>query len=139
MCVTLPVIVSLSYAAENVYIAKVRPRDCSTLTIMCGLSRGALLLLTPAIAATDALFNMSRLGPAEQVAIAIATLHRGAYFGFIWLIDWGGSVFAAQVGYFVTGSSLILGMLVYGEQHALWTWMVLASMFARLSLVQPKR
>ncbi|MEL6792056.1 MAG: DMT family transporter, partial [Pseudomonadota bacterium] len=42
--VALPVIVSLSYAAENVYIAKMKPESASTLIVMWGLSVGGFLL-----------------------------------------------------------------------------------------------
>jgi drug/metabolite transporter (DMT)-like permease len=45
--VVLPLIVALSYAAENIYIATARPAGVEALTIMCGLFWGALILLTP--------------------------------------------------------------------------------------------
>jgi drug/metabolite transporter (DMT)-like permease len=63
----------------------------------------------------------------------------GAYFGFIWLIGQAGPVFASQVGYVVTGSGVVLGMIVYGERHSPWIWAALALMFAGLALVKPRR
>ena len=42
--VALPVIVSLAYAAENIYISTSKPPDCGALTVICGLSWGALIL-----------------------------------------------------------------------------------------------
>jgi drug/metabolite transporter (DMT)-like permease len=137
--VVLPVIVSLSYAGENIYIAAARPDGCDGLTIMCGLFWGALLLLTPLVLATGAWFDITRLGPPEQAIIVISGLHLGAYFGFIWLIGQGGPVFAAQVAYVVTGSGVVMGMIFYGERHSPWIWAALGLMFAGLALVKPRQ
>ncbi len=137
--VALPVIVSLAYAAENIYIAIARPPGCGALTVICGLSWGALILLTPALVAAGAWVDIARLGPPEQAIIASSALHMGAYFGFIWLIGQAGPVFASQVAYVVTGSGVILGMIVYAERHSPWFWAALALMFAGLALVKPKR
>jgi len=137
--VALPVIVTLAYAGENIYIAAARPPGCDTLTVMCGLSWGALTLLTPPMLAAGAWVDISRFGPPEQAIIAISTLHIFAYFGFIWLIGQAGPVFAAQVAYVVTGSGVVLGMVVYGERHSPWVWGALGLMFAGLALVKPRR
>ncbi|MHA1537748.1 MAG: DMT family transporter [Alphaproteobacteria bacterium] len=137
--VALPVIVSLSYATENIYIAAARPAGIDALTILCGLLWGGLILLTPLVVASGAWFDITHLGPPEQAIIANAVLHLGAYFGFIWLIGQAGPVFASQVAYVVTGSGVILGMIVYAERHSVWIWAALALMFAGLALVKPKR
>jgi drug/metabolite transporter (DMT)-like permease len=137
--VAAPVFVSLAYAGENVYIASARPAGVDAFTIMCGMFWGALILLIPISLATDAWFDITRLGPPEQAVIAVTGLHLFAYFGFIWLIGQAGPVFAAQVAYVVTSSGLILGMAIYGERHSPWIWAALALMFAGLALVKPKR
>ncbi len=137
--VALPVIVALAYAGENIYIAAARPPDIDALTILCGLSWGALILLTPVALVSDAWFDITRLGPPEQAIVVISALHMGAYFGFIWLIGQAGPVFASQVAYVVTGSGVVLGMIVYAERHSPWIWAALALMFAGLALVKPKR
>jgi drug/metabolite transporter (DMT)-like permease len=137
--VALPVIVSLAYAAENIYISARKPPDCGALTVICGLGWGALILLTPAVIAADAWVDITRFGPPEQAIIAISFLHMGAYFGFIWLIGQAGPVFASQVGYVVTASGVILGMALYDERHSPWVWAALALMFAGLALVKPRR
>ena len=137
--VALPVIVSLAYAGENIYIAAARPPGCDALTIMCGLFWGALILLIPVLLAADAWFDITRFDPPEQATIAITALHLCAYFGFIWLIGQAGPVFASQVAYVVTGSGVILGMIIYGERHSPWIWAALGLMFAGLALVKPRR
>ena len=137
--VALPVIVALSYAAENVYIATSKPKGCDALTTMCGLTWGALILLIPAVLVSDAWFDLTRFGSPEQAVIAISGLHICAYFGFIWLIGQAGPVFASQVGYVVTSAGVILGMILYDERHSLSVWGALLIMFAGLALVKPQR
>ena len=137
--VALPVIVALTYAAVNIYISTSKPPDCGALTVICGLSWGALILLTPAVIAADAWVDITRLGSPEQAIIAISFLHMGAYFGFIWLIGQAGPVFASQVGYIVTASGVVLGMAFYGERHSPWIWAALALMFVGLALLKPRR
>lgn len=137
--VILPVITSLAYAGENIYISTSKPPDCGALTVICGLSWGALVLLIPAVIAADAWVDISRQDPPEQAIIAISFIHMAAYFGFIWLIGQAGPVFASQVGYVVTASGVVLGMILYGERHSPWVWAALALMFAGLALVKPRR
>ncbi|MFQ5566307.1 MAG: DMT family transporter, partial [Paracoccaceae bacterium] len=137
--VALPVIVSLSYAGENIYLAAARPPGIDALTILCGLLWGALILLTPLAAVSGAWFDITRLGPPEQAIFANSALHLCAYFGFIWLIGQAGPVFASQVAYVVTGSGVVLGMIFYNERHSPWIWAALALMFAGLALVKPRR
>jgi drug/metabolite transporter (DMT)-like permease len=137
--VALPVIITLSYAAENIYIAAARPPGCDTLTVMCGLTWGALIMLAPLMPAAGAWVDITRLGPPEQAILAISALHILAYFGFVWLIGQTGPVFAAQVAYVVTGWGVVLGMAVHGERHSPWVWGALGLMFAGLALVKPRR
>jgi len=137
--VALPVIVTLSYAGENIYIAAARPPGLSTLTVMCGLSWGALALLTPLTLATGAWVEISRLDGPEIAIVATSVLHVGAYFGFVWLIGHAGPVFAAQVAYVVTGSGVAFGMVFYGERPSPWIWGALVLMFAGLALIKPRQ
>jgi len=136
--IVLPVIVTLCYAGESLYIAAARPAECDTLAVMCGLSWAALALLLPVNAFFDGWVDIFRLGPPELAILAISAIHIFAYFGFIWLIGHAGPVFAAQVAYVVTGSGVALGMIVYGERPSAWVWGALAFMFAGLTLVKPR-
>jgi len=137
--IILPVIVTLSYAAESLYLAARRPPGFDTLTVMCGLSWGSLVLLIPALAATGGWVDITRLGPPELAILFNTAIHLVAYFGFLWLINQAGPVFAVQVGYVVTGSGVGFGMLVYGERPSPWVWAALGLMFLGLALVKPRR
>lgn len=135
--VLLPVIVSVSYAAENIVIAVARPDRCDSLTILCGFNWAALIFLFPILLVSDAWFDLYPFGVAEQATLAISIVHIAAYFGFIWLVTRAGPVFAAQVGYVVTGSGVLLGIILFGEQHSWWIWTALVLMMAGLVLVHP--
>ncbi len=136
--VALPVLVSISYAAENIWIARLQPKEMTTMTVMWGLSVGGLLLLAPIVFSLDILFDITVLGPAELAVIASSAVHICAYFGFVWMINRSGPVFASQVGYIVTTTGVLLGMAFYDERHSAWVWAALALMMIGLSLVKPE-
>ena len=137
--VILPVIVTIAYAGENIYIAAQRPPGIGSLVILCGLSWGALIQITPVMLASGSWVDLAHLGPAELAILANCALHLIAYGGFVWLITAGGPVFASQVAYIVVGMGVLGGMIVYGERHSPWVWAALALMFAGLALVKPRR
>ena len=125
-------------AAENVWIARLQPKGMSTLTVMWGLSVGGLFLLAPIVFSMDILFDITAMGPAEMAVIASSIVHICAYFGFVWMINRSGPVFASQVGYIVTATGVLLGMAFYDERHSIWVWAALALMMIGLSLVKPE-
>ncbi len=137
--VLAPLAVALSYSGENIVIAKSDMRDLGPFAMLCGLSWGALGLLTPVVLATHSWFDITAFGPPELAVLGITMLHLVAYAGYIWLIGQAGPVFAAQVGYVVTGTGVLLGMVVLGERYSLWVWAALAVMALGLTLVQPRQ
>ena len=135
--VALPVLVAVSYAAENIWIARLQPKSMSTLMVMWGLSVGGVVLLAPVTFGLGVLFDISAMGPAEMAVIASSIVHICAYFGFVWMIKRSGPVFASQVGYIVTATGVLLGMAFFDERHSAWVWAALALMMIGLSLVKP--
>lgn len=135
--VLLMVVVALSYAGENVFIAVATPSGCDALTTMTGLTLGALALLAPLMVIPGVWVDMFRLESAEQAILAVTVLHMIAYFGFVWLIARAGPVFAAQVSYVVTTTGVVLGILFFDEQPSAWIWGAMALMFVGLALVKP--
>lgn len=135
--VALPVLVAVSYAAENIWIARLQPKGMTTITVMWGLSVGGVLLLTPVTFGLGVLFDITAMGPAELAVIASSLVHICAYFGFVWMINRSGPVFASQVGYIVTATGVLLGMAFFDERHSAWIWAALALMMVGLSLVKP--
>ncbi len=141
----LPVIIALSYATENVYIARQKPADLHPLQVMWGLTIAAAAMLFPAALAEGGIglgldtAGFAALGRAEAALLASSVLHVLSYFGLVWLIGHAGPVFASQVGYVVTASGVAWGMLVLGERHSVMVWAALALIFAGLALVRPRR
>ncbi|MBK0401090.1 DMT family transporter [Limibaculum sp. M0105] len=137
--VVLPVLVALSYSAENVVIARWMPPGTDPVQAMCGLLLAATLMVAPTMLALGATPDLSDFGWREGALLASAVLNVGCYLGFVWLIANGGAVFAAQTAYVVTGSGVALGMMVLGERHSPWVWAALGLLFAGLALVRPRR
>ena len=137
--IVLPVIVSLSYAAENVFISRARPPGMSSPQVMCGLTWGSVLLVAPAMVASGGWVPLAGPGPAELALAGTSLVHAVCYLGLVWLIGHAGPVFASQVGYVVTGAGVAWGMVVLGERHSPWVWGALALMLAGLALVRPRR
>lgn len=137
--VALPILVALSYAGENIWIAVAQPRDLDAIGALCGLSIAALALIAPLLLVEGSWVEPWRFGRPEQAMLLMAALHIFAYAGLIWLITTGGAVFGAQVGYVVMGSGVVIGMIALGERHPLWVWAALALMAAGVALVKPRR
>lgn len=137
--VMVALITGLSYTIENIYIAKAQPKECGALQTLCGLSWAALLMIAPLTAASSTWMMPSGSMSDELALVAMTMAHLLAYGGFVWLIGQAGPVFAAQVGYVVTVSGVILGMAFFGESHTAWVWLSLLLMLGGLALVQPKR
>lgn len=129
----------LCYTVENIFIARARPGDCTALQTLCGLSWAAMLLIAPVAAMTGTWMPVGTFDVAEFSLVAMTVMHLIAYGGFVWLIGQAGPVFAAQVGYPVTLSGVLLGMAVLGESHSGWVWLSLCLMLVGLSLVQPRK
>lgn len=136
--VILPVITSLSYSAENIYLAWARRSDLDPFVVLTGLFLGALVLLLPATLATGGWMELGAFDIAELALVGQTFAHIGAYGGFVWLIGRAGPVFAAQVSYVVTLTGVFLGMTVLGETHSHWVWLSLVAMLAGLALVKPR-
>lgn len=136
--VGVSMITCLAYTVENIYIARYQPQGTTALQTLCGLSWGALLLITPLVAGTGLWMELDTQGRAEPALLAMTLAHLCAYGGFVWLISKAGPVFAAQVGYVVTLTGVGLGMVLLGEAHSVWVWASLVLMLVGLALVQPR-
>ncbi len=136
--VVLPVLISLCYTVENIYIGRAQPRDIDPMQTMCGLFLAATVLQVPAVAVTGQIMLPGDFDLAEISLVVMTCFHIGAYAGFVWLISRAGPVFAAQVAYIVTLAGVVLGIAVLGEENSGWVWLSLLLMMLGLALVQPR-
>lgn len=136
--IALPVLISLCYTIENIYISKSQPQDIDPMQTMCGLFWAGSILLIPAAIWSGEVMALGRFDLAEISLIIMTLLHIGAYGGFVWLIARAGPVFAAQVAYIVTIAGVMMGIVIFAEQNSTWVWLSLVLMMVGLALVQPR-
>ncbi|MGF1551617.1 MAG: DMT family transporter [Paracoccaceae bacterium] len=137
--VVLPMIVALSYASENIVIARFRPEDADAFVTGCGLLWAATVMLAPIVALGGLDATPDDLGAPFAALVAAVLLNIVAYVGFVWLNGEGGAVFASQVGYVVTATGVVSGLVFLGERHAWTVWLAMALLFAGIALVRPRR
>ena len=136
--IALPVLTSLCYTVENIYIGVAQPRDLDPMQTICGLFWAAAILQLPVSVGTGEAMPLGTFDVAEVSLIAMTFMHIVAYSGFVWLIGRAGPVFAAQVGYIVTLAGVLLGIIVLGEENSTWVWLSMGVMMVGLALVQPR-
>ena len=78
--IALPVLTSVSYTIENVYIARAKPAELDPMQTMAGLFFAALVLLAPVTAATGTWMAVGRLDWAEISLILMTFAHVGGLF-----------------------------------------------------------
>jgi drug/metabolite transporter (DMT)-like permease len=138
--VLFALIAPLSYSVENVYIALRRPSGSNAFVLLGGMLGAASLILLPVVWVSDAWAPLDLLMALPPWWIpALSAINVIAYVIFIELIRMTGPLFAAQMGYVVTASGVLWGIVIFGEMHSAWVWAALAVMFAGIALVHPRR
>ena len=127
---------ALSYATENLLIAKIRPPRTESLTLLLGMMLVATLALLPLVLATKSFAPLAwPWGAVEWSIVGMAAINVFSYWLFIYLVTATGPIFATQMAYLVMVSGVLWGMLIFGESHSAWIWGALAVMLAGLALV----
>ena len=130
---------ALSYAAENVVIAKFRPPGTQSLTLLLGMMSVATLALVPLVFATDSFVALAwPWGPVQWAIVGMAAVNVFSYWLFIYLVTATGPIFASQMAYVVTISGVAWGLVIFAERHSAWIWAALALMLAGVALVAPR-
>jgi drug/metabolite transporter (DMT)-like permease len=130
---------ALSYAAENIIIAKFRPNSTQSLTLLLGMMTVATLALVPIVLATGSFVPLGwPWSTAEWSIVGMAAINVLSYWLFIYLVGATGPIFASQMAYVVMVSGVLWGLLIFGESHSGWIWGALGLMLAGLALVGQK-
>jgi drug/metabolite transporter (DMT)-like permease len=130
---------ALSYATENLLIAKIRPPRTESLTLLLGMMLVAMLALLPLVLATKSFAPLGwPWGAVEWSIVGMAAINVFSYWLFIYLVTATGPIFATQMAYLVMVSGVLWGMLIFEESHSAWIWGALAVMLVGLSLVGQK-
>ncbi len=133
--VVLCLLVPLSYAASNIYIARHRPEGVDSIALAGAMQLGSWVCLLPL-----ALWQGVHLPvPPAHAGDWALLLHGGlSWVGsllFFEVMRLAGPVFFSQTGFLVTLWGVFWGWLLFGETHSLWVWGAMGAIFAGLALV----
>ena len=126
------------YKTRNYDIKK--PIEVNSITLALGSSAITILILLPVVFYFELFIDIKY--PFQKIEfsiIALGLITAVAYTLFIYLITNAGAVFASNVGYVVTISGVIWGIVLFQETHSYWVWLSLITMIIGLSLVSPRR
>ncbi|MCH2095021.1 MAG: DMT family transporter [Rhodobacteraceae bacterium] len=133
-------IAPLFYAFEGNYVARWGTLDLDPIQTLFGASVvGAGIALPLAIGSGQWINPLGTWGAPDWALVASAILHAFAYSTYVWLVGRAGSVFAAQVAYFVTLFGIVWAMLFLGEVYGHWIWGALGLILLGVFFVQPRR
>jgi len=131
---------ALSYAAEAVLIALLRPAATPAVTLLWGMMLVSALTLAPIVLATGSFVPLAwPWGGIEWAIVGMAAINVFSYAIFVYLVGVNGPVFASQMAYVVTISGVLWGLFIFEEHHSAWIWSALAVMLMGLALVTPRR
>ena len=137
--IILAMICPICYTFENVFIDVKKPKEINSIILSLGSSFITILLLAPIIIFFELFININfPFQKIELSIIALGFITAVAYTFFIYLISNAGAVFASNVGYVVTISGVIWGMIIFKESHSFWVWLSLITMIIGLFLVSPR-
>ena len=137
--VLVALLVPLSYAGENVYLALRRPPASSAFVLVCGMLLAGAVMLTPLAWATDTWVPLWHpWTEIEWWIVLLVAVNVAGYLMYVELILIAGPLFASQTGYLVTVSGVLWGIAIFGEAHSAWVWAALATVFAGVALVSPR-
>lgn len=128
----------LCYAIEGNGLALRGSGGLSAAETLLGAAVVGLVIAIPVALLRGQWIALAPWDTGKTAIIALSLLHIAAYTGYIWLISWAGSVFAAQVAYVVTITGVFWSMALLSESYSSWVWAALFVMMAGLALVAPK-
>lgn len=138
--VPVALIAAVCYAFEGNYVARWGTAGADPVQVLFGASVvGAVLAL--ALAQGSGQFIDPRIpwGAPEWALVAASVIHAFAYASYVWLVGQAGPVFAAQVGYLVTGFGVLWAMLLLDERYSPFIWGAGVLILLGVALVQPRR
>lgn len=130
---------SFFYAVENIYLTIKKLNNYGVIRLSCGMHlMASILLFFPAYftgSLSETITNSTEL---TITLFCLSLITATTYTLFIFTIRESGPIFASQVGYLVTISGLIWGMILFSETHSTWIWIAFALMMCGLSFVSPR-
>ncbi len=132
-----------AYSLNSVLTARWRPTGGSALSFACGMMLAAALCQLPLmLAAGQAYAPLPQFGlPELAIAIQVA-ISSTAYIVYFHLVRVAGPVYFSQVGYIVTLTGILWGMVLFDERLDHTVYLAALVIFAGLAMVnlaKPRR
>ena len=128
------------YAVENLIIDAYQPADLGPIRLSVGMNIFAACILFPVALMTDHFFiPQFPFGVLEWSLLSIALISAIGYSSFVFLIVTTGPVFASQVGFMVTITGVLWGVIIFQDEYSGTVWLALIIMMAGLALVTPRK
>lgn len=131
------------YSLNSILTSRWRPTGGSALSFACGMMLAAAALQLPLmLAAGQAYAPLPPFGAPEAAIAVQVAVSATAYIVFFHLVKLAGPVYFSQVGYIVTLTGILWGMLLFDERLAPSVYLAAAVIFAGLALVnlsKPRR
>lgn len=138
--VGLALLIPVTYAAEDLFIAERRPAKIDTIALFGMVQVVSVAMLIPIAIATNDFVPFEQLsGQTGIIVVLMATASNAAMLLFMWLIKTTGAVFGSQTAYAGTAAGIGWSMLLLGEAVPLLTWGALALVIIGLLMVEPKQ
>lgn len=124
------------YSLNSILTSRWRPAGGSALSFACGMMFAAAALQLPMmLLAGQAWAPLPPFGGAEAAIAVQIAVSATAYIVFFRLVQLAGPVYFSQVGYVVTLTGILWGMLLFGERLAPSVYLAAGVIFAGLALV----
>ena len=127
-------------AAGNIFRSSAWPDGAHSLTLATGMLAAAALMLLPVLLVTDSFYIPLPIAhDGDMATLAVLAVSALIYLLYFEVLRLGGPVFFSQVSYVIAAASMILGIVIFDERHALWVWLAVAMIFAGILLVNKRR
>jgi drug/metabolite transporter (DMT)-like permease len=133
--VALCLLVPLSYAVSNIYIARHRPAGVDSIALAGAMQLGSFACLLPLALWQGVHLPLPPAHAGDWALLLHAALSWIGSLLFFEVMRLAGPVFFSQTGFLVTLWGVFWGWLLFGETHSAWVWGAMLAIFAGLALV----
>jgi drug/metabolite transporter (DMT)-like permease len=131
--VILLMVVPVCFAANNVFVAVVRPPEATSIMRATGLVVAAAIISFVLMMATDGFFKFWEVpGMGFWGVVWAGTINTITFFCMFEIIRRAGPVFFAQYNYVIVIAGLVWSQLIFDEALGTWFWLAFATMLAGL-------
>jgi drug/metabolite transporter (DMT)-like permease len=131
--VILLMVVPVCFAANNVFVAVVRPPEATSIMRATGLVVGAAIISFVLMMATDGFFPFWDVpGMGFWGVVWAGGINSITFFCMFEIIRRTGPVFFGQYNYVIVIAGLVWSQLIFDEALGAWFWVAFAAMLAGL-------